>query len=129
MAQYSFLSLLQSPLWAQLYLWLLRYAESLIMGLKLAMTMSQAERCAAELKSLTSELEAAQPSLRSAAQAEDAAATACARSTPALLQHSAALKQDLAQSLPAADSLKAQLPHLHMVAADLKLMSVQVITV
>ena len=88
--------------------------------------LSQAERCTAELMSLTSELEAAQPSLRSAAEAENAAATACARCTPSLLQQSAALKQDLAQSLPAAERLKAQLAHLHMVAADLKLMSAQV---
>lgn len=96
---------------------------------EVAVTLTQAERCTAELMSLTSELEAAQPSLSSAAEAEDAAATACARCTPALLQQSAALKQDLALSLPAADRLKAQLPHLHMVAADLKLMSAQVIPV
>lgn len=89
-------------------------------------TLSQAERCTAEMRSLTSELESAQPRLTLAAAAEDAAATACARCTPALLQESAALKQHLSESLPAATRLKAQLPHLHMVAADLKLMAAQV---
>ena len=90
------------------------------------MTLWQAERCTAEMRSLSSELESAQPSLTSAAETEDAAAAACARCTPALLQESVALKQHLTQSLPAASRLKAQLPHLHMVAADLKLMSAQV---
>ena len=94
---------------------------------ELAVILSQAERCTAEMRTLTSELESAQPSLRSAAEAEDATAAACARCTPALIQESAALKQHLAQSLGAADCLKAGLPHLHMVAADLKLMLAQVI--
>ena len=96
---------------------------------RLAVALSQAERCTAEMRSLTSELGLAQPALRSAAEAEDATAAACARCTPALLRESAALKQHLAQSLEAAGALKAQLPHLHMVAADLKIMSAQVIPV
>ena len=93
---------------------------------RLAVALLQAARRTREMRSLTSELQSAQPSLESAAEAEDAAAVACSRCTLPLLQESAALKQYLAQSLTAADRLKAELPHLHMVAADLKLMSAQV---
>ena len=79
-----------------------------------------------EMASLKNELVGAQPALTSAAEAEDAAAAAFACCTPNLLRESAALKQQLAQTLASADSLKLGLPHLHMVIADLRLMSAQV---
>ena len=90
------------------------------------MALLQAERCTVEMASLTDELVGAQPALTSAAEAEDAAVAAFACCTPNLLRESAALKQQLAQTLASADSLSIKLPHLHLVAADLRLMSAQV---
>jgi len=112
----------------------LPWAETCTAGMKSSITLQspvallQAERCTVEMASLTDELVGAQPALTSAAEAEDAAVAAFACCTPNLLRESAALKQQLAQTLASADSLRLGLPHLYMVTADLRQMSAQVNT-
>ncbi len=112
----------------------LPWAETCTAGMKSLITLQsplallQAERCTVEMASLTDEFVCAQPALTSAAEAEDAAVAAFACCTPNLLRESAALKQQLAQTLASADSLRLGLPHLYMVTADLRQMSAQVNT-
>ena len=76
---------------------------------------------------LSAELGAGQPALQSATEAEDAAAAAFMRCTPALLKEASALQQCLKRSLECAEGLKAELPHMHAVISDLRLMSAQVL--
>lgn len=78
------------------------------------------------MSTLSAELTQAQPALRAAAEAEDTAVVAFARCTPALLREASALQQCLRWSLAAVESLRSELPHAHMVTADLRLMSAQV---
>ena len=78
------------------------------------------------MSSLSAELSAAQPALEAAQAAEDAAVATFARCTPGLLKEAVAVKQYLTRSLTSADKLKAELAHMHMVVADLRLMSAQV---
>lgn len=78
------------------------------------------------MSSLSAELSAAQPALEAAQAAEDTAVAAFARCTPGLLKEAVALKHCLTWSLMSADKLKAELAHMHMVVADLRLMSAQV---
>lgn len=78
------------------------------------------------MSSLSAELSAAQPALETAQAAENAAVATFARCTPGLLKEAVAVKQYLTWSLTSADKLKAELAHMHMVVADLRLMSAQV---
>ena len=75
---------------------------------------------------LGAELSAEQPALQSATEAEDAAAAAFMRCTPALLKEASALQLCLKRSLECVEGLRAELPHMQAVISDLRLMSAQV---
>ena len=75
---------------------------------------------------LGAELSAGQPALQSATKAEDAAAAAFMRCTPALLKEASALQRCLKRGIECAEGLRAELPHMHAVISDLRLMSAQV---